>query len=142
MCGAVRFTAQNVPATYGICHCEMCRRWTGSAFVNVEIPSDGIAWSNEAQIGTLQTSDWAERGWCRRCGSHLYWRMTDHSVDGATTDVPLGLFDDANGFALSHEIYIDHKPDSFSFVGDGHKKLTRAEYLQDFPAMDSDQGDA
>ncbi len=141
MCGAVRFEATDVPSTYGICHCEMCRRWTGSAFVNVEVPNASITWSNEPQIGTLQTSDWAERGWCRRCGSHLYWRMTETNDYSSTTDVPLGLFDNPAGFTLSHEIYIDHKPDSFGFVGEGHKKLTRAECVEKFPALDSDRGD-
>lgn len=141
MCGAVRFAASDVPSTYGICHCEMCRRWSGSAFVNVAVPAATITWSNEAQIGTLQTSEWAERGWCRRCGSHLYWRMTTETDSPATIDVPLGLFDDANGFTLEREIYIDQKPDSFGFVGGAHVTLTQAEYAKDHPSMDSDPGE-
>lgn len=31
---------------------------------------------------------------------------------------------------MRSEIWIDEKPDSYSYVGDGHKRLTRAEVLQ------------
>lgn len=129
MCGAVRFRAVDVPATYGICHCEMCRRWAGSALVAVSVPTDRVTWENEAQIGTLQSSAWAERAWCRRCGTGLYYRMIKEGGSFGKTEIPIGLFDDPNGFELVDEIWIDHKPDSFAFVGDGHKQLTRAECL-------------
>ena len=33
MCGAVRFVARDVQDKAGICHCEICRRWTGSAML-------------------------------------------------------------------------------------------------------------
>ena len=138
MCGAVRFSATDVPDTYGVCHCEMCRRWTGSAFVNVAVPSDKITWKGEAQIATLKSSDWAERGWCRRCGSGLFWRMTEENEFSATTDIPLGLFDDANGFRAGHEIFIDHKPDSFEFADLGQKKLTRADCVAKFSRLDEE----
>lgn len=136
MCGAVRFTATDVPDTFGVCHCEMCRRWSGSAFVNVEVPVGSISWSSEAQIATLQTSDWAERAWCRRCGSHLYWRMTEQNEYSSTVDIPLGLFDDPNGFTMRSEIWIDEKPDSFAYVDNGHAKLTRSECVAKFPRLD------
>jgi hypothetical protein len=132
MCGAVTFTATNVPGTYGICHCEMCRRWTGSSLLGVTVPTDCVTWQNEAQIGTLQSSPWAERAWCKRCGSNLYFRVTEPGKWFGKTEIPLGLFDDPGGFALTNEIYIDHKPDSFAFVGEGHEKLTRDDCVARF----------
>lgn len=138
MCGAVRFTATDVPDTYGICHCEMCRRWTGSAFLGVTVPTEKVSWSNEAQIGLLQSSEWAERAWCRRCGSPLYYRVTEEGAMFGGTEIPIGLFDDPNGFTLTNEIYIDEKPDSFAFVGDKHQKLTRAECVEKFARLDEE----
>jgi len=138
MCGAVRFTATDVPDTYGICHCEMCRRWTGSALLGVTVPTANITWSNEAQIGVLQSSDWAERAWCRRCGTPLYYRVTEKGNWFGGTEIPIGLFDDPNGFTLSNEIYIDHKPDSFSYVGQGHPTLTRAQCVEKFARLDEE----
>ena len=42
-----------------------------------------------------------------------------------------------NGFETTHEIYIDHKPDSFAYAGEGWKTLTRAECVAKFPLLDS-----
>lgn len=138
MCGAVRFSATGVPDSYGICHCEMCRRWTGSALLGVTVPTEKVTWSNEAQIGVLQSSDWAERAWCLRCGSSLYFRVTEDGDWFGSTEIPLGLFDKPSGFTLSNEIYIDHKPDSYAYVGEGHTKLTRSECVEKFARLDEE----
>lgn len=132
MCGAVRFTATEVPATFGACHCEMCRRWTGSALLAISVPEASIRWEGEAQIRTLQSSDWAERCWCGRCGSILYFRFTSgpRSQDG-TIDLSIGLFDNPDGLEFSSEIFIDHKTDAFAYAGD-RKRLTRADALARF----------
>ncbi len=131
MCGAVRFTARKVPDEFGACHCEMCRRWTGSAFLGTSVPRDSVTWEGEAQIRTLQSSDWAERAWCGRCGTPLYYHVT---ADGPLKDdyeIPVGLFDDANGLTMTSEIFIDQKPDSFAYTGD-HNLMTRAEVLKKY----------
>ena len=129
MCGAVEFTAQDVPEGFGICHCEMCRRWTGSALMAVSVPVKGVTWKGEAHVRTLQSSDWAERAWCQRCGTGLYYHVT---ADGPMTEnyeIPIGLFDDTEGLVLKREIYIDHKPSCFDSAGD-HQRMTRSEVLE------------
>jgi hypothetical protein len=106
--------------------------------LGVTVPSDKITWTGEAQIATLQSSDWAERAWCRRCGSALYYRVTAEGKWFGGTEVPIGLFDDGNGFELTNEIYFDQKPDSFAFRGEGHKLLTRAECLSIFVGAETE----
>ena len=137
MCGAVQFSARNVPVKAAICHCDMCRRWTGSAFIAVDLPAEDVSWVGEAQIATLQSSEWAERAWCRRCGSTLYFRNTaddDHKV----YEIALGLFDDPNGFEVKRELYIDQKPDAYAFKGAKHRKqITRAQYHAKNPTLAS-----
>lgn len=135
MCGAVRFEARDVERTYGICHCEMCRRWTGSSLLEVTVPEANVTWAGAEHIAVRVTSDWGERANCDVCGSPLYYRGT-HPEWAGNYDIPLGLFDDPDGFALSKEIYIDHKPTSYAYLGDGHRQLTRAECVAKFPALD------
>lgn len=137
LCGAVHFVARNVPTTFGICHCEMCRRWTGSALLEVSVQTGDVTWHGEAHIATRPTSDWAERAWCKECGSGLYFRQTQPGKWFGSTDIPLGLFDDPEGFTLTHEIFTDCKPDSFSYAGNGHKRLTRAEVMALNPDLES-----
>ena len=38
LCGAVQVTVRNAPHDLGACHCAMCRRWTGSAFITLDVP--------------------------------------------------------------------------------------------------------
>lgn len=131
LCGAVRFTAQLDRDTFGACHCEMCRRWSGSALLAITVPSANIDWQGAEHIATHQTSDWARRAWCARCGSGLYYAVTVEGPHYGNTEIPIGLFDDANGLKLQHEIFFDQKPDSFAYAGET-QKLSRAETLAMF----------
>lgn len=138
LCGAVRFTARNVPTSYGICHCEMCRRWTGSALVEVSVSEQDVTWQGAENIATHTSSSWAERAFCRQCGTGLYFRNTQDGEWSGKYDLPIGLFDDASGFTLNYEIYIDHKPDSYAYVGSGHRVLTRADCVAKNPILDTE----
>lgn len=137
LCGAVRFDARDVPGTYGICHCPMCRRWTGSALVEVSVQSDHITWSGTEHIATRASSDWAERAWCRECGTALYFRHTKRDKWFGSTDLPLGLFDDTSGFELAYEVFVDEMLDGLAFAHTGHKRLTRAEVLALNPDLET-----
>lgn len=139
LCGAVRFEARNVPGTFAICHCEQCRRWTGSALLEVSIKTEDLTWHGGEHIATRASSDWAERAWCKDCGTSLFFRHTKEDKWFGTTALLLGLFDDASGFILSHEIFVDHKPDSFTYAGEGQKHLTRADVIALRPDMGPEQ---
>lgn len=141
-CGAVRFTARDVPDTASICHCKMCRRWTGSALVGVSLPEGNVTWEGEAHIKTLQSTRWAERAWCQRCGSHLWFRVTLASAFSGEVEIPLGLFDDPDGFVVTSEIYIDKKPDAYAFDGaDSRTQMTRAECVAKFSVLGEDEAE-
>ena len=129
LCGVVRFVARDVPASFGICHCEMCRRWTGVALAEVSVKTEDVTWTGDEHIAIRDTSDHAERAWCRECGTGLWFRQTKEDKWFGSTDLPLGLFDDPNGFTLSHEIFVDHAPDGLRLADEGQKRLTRDEVV-------------
>ena len=138
LCGAVRFTARDVRDDFGACHCEMCRRWTGSALLGVNVPEDNVIWEGAAHIATRQTSVWAERAWCRDCGSGLWFRVTMEGDHSGQYELPIGLFDDADGMHMTSEIYIDHKPDSYAYAGEGRKLMTRQDCVRGFGALNGE----
>lgn len=138
MCGAVRFDARDVPDTFGACHCEMCRRWTGSALLGVSVPIGNVTWDGEEHISRLQSSSWAERAFCSKCGTGLYFRVTLEGEYSGQLELPIGLFDDASGMTMTNEIYIDHKPDSFAYASNARQVLTRAQCVQKFPVLDGE----
>lgn len=139
LCGAVRFTARNVRDQFGACHCDMCRRWTGSALLGVTVPEGDVTWDGAGHIATRQTSAWAERAWCRECGSGLWFRVTLESDWSGNVELPIGLFDDADGMVMTNEIYIDHKPDSFAYAGTGRKLMTRADCVAKFAVLNDEE---
>lgn len=126
LCGAVAFEAKDVKTRYGVCHCGMCRRWTGGPFPGVEAPG-GVTYSGEENIGLYRGSDWGERGFCKTCGSTLFWR----AQDGSHLVLPVGAFDDQEPFELVSEIFIDKKPPGYAFAGE-HKTMTEAEVFAMF----------
>jgi len=72
LCGAVRITANNTGKKVGACHCGMCRKWGGGPFMEVDCSTD-ISFKGEEAIGVYNSSSWAERGFCKKCGSHLFY---------------------------------------------------------------------
>lgn len=134
LCGAVRFVARQVPATYSLCHCQMCRRWTGSTFAEVSVPTDQITWEGAAHIAIRASSDYSERAWCRVCGSSLYFRHTAQDRWFGDTDIALGLFGDPALFTLSHEIFTDEA--CIRTAEAGQKRLSRADVLAINPDLE------
>ncbi|MDX2482207.1 MAG: GFA family protein [Pseudodonghicola sp.] len=131
MCGAVRFTAHDPSREFGACHCKMCQRWAGSALLAVTVAEGDIDWQGSENIRRIQSSDWAERAWCDRCGSGLWYRVTAEGPHKGNYEIPIGLFDNADGLRMTREIFIDRKPDAFAFAGE-HEVMTEAQVMAQF----------
>ncbi|MEM7571191.1 MAG: GFA family protein [Pseudomonadota bacterium] len=123
LCGAVKVTAAPQELHTDVCHCSMCRNWGGSPAFSINC-TDGFEIADEAAVSVYSSSDWAERGFCKVCGTHLFYRMKD----GSFYSIPTGLFGDVEGLELTLEIYVDEKPDYYDFAGDT-KKMTSTEVM-------------
>lgn len=122
LCGAVRFTADEAEPHFHACHCSMCRRWSGGPLFVVL--ASGVKFDGEENVARYDSSAWAERAFCKRCGTNLFYRLkkTDQYY------LSVGAFDDPTAFNLAGEIYVDHKPEGYAFAGD-HPRLTEEETL-------------
>jgi hypothetical protein len=132
LCGAVRFTAKNVETDCHACHCGMCRRWSGGPFLGASVGS--IRFDGDENITRYNSSEWAERGSCRKCGSNLFYRVKaeDRYV------LCVGAFDDPAPFRLVGEIYIDRKPAGYAFAGDLPQQ-TEAEVIAEWRRRSGDE---
>jgi len=122
LCGAVRFEARGVSTGIHACHCSMCRRWSGGPGMGVDVAA--VTFADDAHLGRFRSSPWAERGFCTRCGTSLFYRL--EAADRYT--LWLGAFDDQTPFELAGEIYVDEKPSSYALAGD-HPRMTGEEFL-------------
>jgi hypothetical protein len=72
----VRYRAGTDPIRVVNCHCGICRRISGAAFMTfVHFPADEFAWTG-AQPTRYRSSADAERGFCSVCGSTLSMHET------------------------------------------------------------------
>ncbi len=125
LCGAVKYEADDVETSHGACHCGMCRRWSGGPLLATKVSA--IRFADDSHVATYPSSNWAERGFCKTCGSNLFYRLRK----GSFIHVAVGSFDDAKAFKLAHEVYVDHQPEGYAFKGD-LPKMTEAEVLAKF----------
>ena len=124
LCGAVRFTAEEVQVHHHACHCGMCRRWSGgAAFFGAS--TKNVKFEGEENITRFASSAWAERGFCRTCGTSLFYYLKPAKF----YSMSVGTFDDQTPFELVREIFIDRKPGGYSFAGD-HPRWTEAETIE------------
>jgi len=126
ICGAVKVSAVLTSNEVGACHCKMCQRWLGGPFVAVVCTPETVFESQNA-VGIYSPSDFAERGFCKHCGSSLFGRIKS---DG-TYYLPIGLLDDTEGLTLTQEIFIDRKPSLYSFA-EKTNQMTEAESFVKF----------
>ena len=104
ICGAVKISATAKEPHVAACHCDMCRRWSAGPFL--EITCQTVAFEEEENVGRIRSSDWAERGFCIKCGSNLFY----HVIDSGDYQVSAGLFDDQSMFQMSLQVFTDRRP--------------------------------
>ncbi len=126
LCGALSLSTTSMNHHVAACHCSMCRKWGGGALLAVECGSD-VSFSGEENIGVYQSSEWAERGFCNKCGSHLFYRLKQNHQ----YIIPVGIFDNSEGLVFEHQVFIDEKPEYYSFANET-KNLTGAEIFAQF----------
>ncbi|MBN9670787.1 GFA family protein [Roseibium aggregatum] len=118
LCGSVRFSARPENGEMAVCHCSMCRHWSGGAFMAVSCGTmDSIEVKGEDTLGVYKSSDYGERVFCAKCGSNLMWRM----ADGSHTSVAAQAFDDPSAFKFTTEIFVDEQPANYAFANDTRK---------------------
>ena len=83
LCRAVRFRVRGVPLRTGLCHCQDCRRTSGSAYSMFGV------WDRAAYEGSGELATYSGRSFCPTCGSRVV-----HLSD-AEAEVMLGSLDEA-----------------------------------------------
>jgi hypothetical protein len=129
LCGAVHIAAKTMTIKVGACHCSMCQKWAGGPSLMVDCGSD-VSFQDEENVAIFNSSDWAERGFCQRCGSHLFYRLKAQNQ----YFMPVGLFNDVEQFVLDHQIFIDEKPEYYCFSNET-QNMTGAEVFAMFASV-------
>lgn len=108
-CGAVAFEVTGARKDVSVCHCSQCRRISGHHWAATNAPFDQVTFTNDAGLKWYTSSDWAKRGFCKECGSSLFYRMNDENGIG----IAAGCFDGPTGFHVAKHIFTKDKGDYY-----------------------------
>ena len=78
-------------------------------------------------LSVYNSSEWAERGFCSTCGTHLFYRVKE----SGQYFIPAGVLDRESDCTLSGQVFIDEKPGYYSFANKTHD-MTGAELFEMF----------
>ncbi|SPH17577.1 hypothetical protein DEA8626_01100 [Defluviimonas aquaemixtae] len=120
LCGAVKFVGTANEPKVAACHCDMCRRWSSGPYF--EVSCEDVVFDGEDSIAKFRSSDWAERGFCKKCGSNLFY----HLFESSELQMAAGLLDDQSELHLSLQVFVDRKP-PFYTLANATKTMTAAE---------------
>ena len=110
ICGAVKIKALTMSTKASACHCDTCRKWGGGPLMAVEC-QQSVEFFGEEYISVFDSSEWAERGFCGKCGTHLFYRLKQNQH----YHMPIGLFTQESELVFDHQIFIEQKPEYYSF---------------------------
>ena len=108
-CGAVRFEASGDPIWIGHCHCDSCRRASGSVMTTLaSFNTDQVEFTGTLPVSKANhpTDDGVIRSFCGKCGSPVAYGPNDNVIN-----LQLGLFNDPLQLKPQKHFFYDNKVD-------------------------------
>jgi hypothetical protein len=114
LCGAVAFEVRGPLSDPTACHCSQCRRQTGHFIVSSNAARDDVTFQTQDGLAWYRSSDIAERGFCKTCGSTLFWRADGRDY----LSIAAGALDPPTGLRIAKHIYVGSKSDYYDVPTD------------------------
>lgn len=70
-----------------------------------------VEFNNSDKLSVFDSSDWAQRGFCSACGTHLFYRLKETQEHM----IPVGLFDDDSGLVFKRQVFIEERPHYYQY---------------------------
>ena len=117
LCGAVTFEVSGALGPIDACHCTHCRKWSGHYLAGTDIPRASLSVQGEENVTWYQSSEKVRRGFCRHCGSSLFFDPLDREKHDWTS-VAMGAFDSPTNAAIDVHIFVAEKGDYYEITDD------------------------
>jgi hypothetical protein len=105
LCGKVRYSANAEPTFVGLCHCQDCQKYTGSAFaVAIGVPKAAVTVQGQLTSFTKRgdSGKAISRNFCPECGSPI---VDEAEALPGVAILSVGSLDDPNWVKPTSEIY-------------------------------------
>lgn len=119
-CGKVSFDVEDARETVTVCHCSQCRRTSGHLWAATNAPFDKLRFTRDEGLEWYVSSDFAKRGFCKFCGSSLFYRMNGEDGIG----IAVGCLDSPTGMTVAKHIFVKDKGDYYT-IGDDAPQIEK-----------------
>ena len=111
-CGAVVFELSGPLREVIGCHCTQCRKTSGHYWAATSVSTAQVHLLQSQGLTRYRSSDVAHRGFCKRCGSSLFYEL-----DGeGRTSVGAGTLVGATGLNTAKHIFVKDKGDYYEIA--------------------------
>jgi len=114
LCGAVSYSVRGpLRSTVTACHCRTCRRFSGGLWAGTVAKNEHVLIEGHRSLKCYRSSKHARRGFCRTCGSSLFWESSREpflSIAAGSLDEPTGLKLACHGWTSEAADYWDFSP--------------------------------
>ena len=104
------------------CHCIQCRKTSGHYVAATQGHWSKLTFTNEEGLAWYQSSETAKRGFCRTCGSSLFWRRFDNDL----ISISAGTLDNGEDLNIVCHIHAD-TPGAHYELSDGVPQIDQSE---------------
>lgn len=112
LCRAVTFSVTGDLPGPDACHCTQCRKQSGHVFASTDVLRTALTVSGAENISWFASSDRVRRGFCKTCGSSLFWDPLGKEKIG----IAMGAFDTPTRTRLSIHIFVANKGDYYDIT--------------------------
>lgn len=114
LCGGVAYEIEGDLRPVDFCHCSQCRKTSGHYVAATSCKPEQLRLTADASLRWYESSPVAERGFCKVCGSSLFWRPKH----GRYISIMAGTLDTPTGLKSVKHIYVADASDYYT-IGDG-----------------------
>jgi hypothetical protein len=118
LCGGVSFEVTGPMRPVVVCHCTQCRKQSGHVGAFTACADADLQFISKESLAWYRASDVAGRGFCKTCGSLLFWKGDKKDY----ISIAAGTLDNPTGLAIEGHIYCADKGDYYE-IKDGDYQL-------------------
>jgi hypothetical protein len=114
LCGAVRYHVDGPMRPVIACHCRECRRQSGHYYAASQALRANVEITGADQLTWYHASAHAARGFCRHCGSALFFQGTNSD----RIAILAGSVDEPSGLELAGHVFVSEQGDYYTLDDD------------------------
>jgi len=113
-CGAVQYQVTGALRGVVNCHCDQCTQLNGNFGSHSKALKDNILILKDEGLAWYQISEIARRGFCRVCGSGLFWESKGQD----STGIVVGSLENRNELNTIGHIFVEEKSHFYDITDD------------------------